>query len=120
VGSSAPGSFGAGSLVSAGGSGATYRFTPTIPATWDYNVYIWWPSDSSLAAIVPVTIVSSDSFGGEVRTRVDVDQRTGGGAWHALGHFRFPSGAAGYVEISDENGRAAADAVWFAPVPPMP
>jgi hypothetical protein len=39
----------------------------------------------------------------------------GGGQWQLLGTFGFATGSAGYVEVSDANGQAGADAVrWVA------
>jgi hypothetical protein len=45
------------------------------------------------------------------------DERTGGGQWHWHGRYTFTAGTAGYVEVSDLNGQAAADAVRFVPFP---
>ena len=47
----------------------------------------------------------------------NLNQTTGGGAWALLGTYAFNIGNAGYVEVSDVNGLANADAVKFVPVP---
>ena len=44
---------------------------------------------------------------------VNIDQRdpTLSGQWALLGSYHFSAGAAGYVEVSSENGQALALAV---------
>jgi hypothetical protein len=49
---------------------------------------------------------------------ISIDQRSQGGVWRLLGHYRFAAGNSGYVEIStaDTTGRVVADAVKFTPI----
>jgi hypothetical protein len=119
--SSAPVAYGTGALVSPGASGAAYRWTPTIPQTWQYQVYLWWPSDATLSPAAPVTVVFYEPWAYSMwSSTFPVSQQVGGGQWQLLGTFTFPAGTAGYVEISDANGPAAADAVRLVPFGPAP
>jgi hypothetical protein len=43
------------------------------------------------------------------------NHETGGGQWQLQGTFTFNAGTGGYVEVSDANGQAAADAVRLVP-----
>jgi hypothetical protein len=110
--SSAPGSFGGGSLASCGFLRDTYRWTPRIPARGAYDVYVWWTSSTRRSRRVPVTVTHAG--GSTTRT---FDQRTGGGRWQLHGRYTFEVGTTGSVSVSDGNGQAAADAVRFVRVP---
>lgn len=119
--SPAANAYGGGSLVAAGSTGATYRWTPTIPMMWQYQVFVWWPVDAGLSVNVPLTIAQMDAFSGfPFQSMAFVNQQTGGGQWFLLGTFTFGTGTSSYVEISDANGRTAADAVRFVPFGPPP
>jgi hypothetical protein len=104
--------YGGGSLYSCGPQTHQYWWTPRIPSTQTYDVYVWWSSCPTRSSNVPITV----SHGDGMTTRT-FDERTGGGQWHWHGRYTFTAGTAGYVEVSDLNGQAAADAVRFAPVP---
>ena len=108
--SSDPTSFGADSLVSAGVDVDTFRWSPTIPATSTYTVYVWWTSAPTRSTTVRYTL----SYAGGTRV-FTVDQQFGGGQWQLLGTFPFTSGTAGSVEVSGASGKVSADAVRFVP-----
>jgi hyaluronate lyase len=61
---------------------------------------------------VPITV----KHAGGTNTKT-YDQRTGGGVWVLHGTYSFNAGTAGYVQVSDVNGQACADAVKFVPAP---
>jgi subtilisin family serine protease len=110
--SSAPNPFGANSLFSCGGGLDTYRWTPTIPAQASYDVYLWWTSNSNRSTSVPITVTHAS--GSTART---FNQQVGGGQWVLHGRYTFNAGTAGWVQVTDANGQANADAVRWAPVP---
>lgn len=85
------------------------RFTPYL-APGTYAVYLRWTSDANRASNVPVSIIHADGTSG-----VTVNQRLNGGAWNPLGSYRFVSGTAGSVTVSNTgtNGYVIADAVRF-------
>ncbi|HXH07940.1 MAG TPA: S8 family serine peptidase [Vicinamibacterales bacterium] len=110
--SSAGGFYGTGSLYSCGnGTLDTYRWTPTLTAG-TYDVYVWWTQHSNRSTTVPISVTHA----GGTTTRT-FNQRTGGGQWVLHGRYTFNAGTGGYVQVSDANGQAAADAVRFVPVP---
>jgi PKD repeat protein len=104
--SSATAAYGADSYYSCGSALDTYRWSPSLATAGDYDVYVWWTASSTRSSSVPFTVVSSSGA-----TTVLKDQRGGGGQWQLLGRFTFNAGAGGYVEVSDRNGQACADAV---------
>lgn len=104
--SSAAKPYGARSLYSCGAGVDTYRWTPSLPVAATYDVYIWWTSHPNRSKSVPVTV----QYNGAART-FTANQQVGAGQWQLLGGFPFAAGTTGYVQISDQNGQAAADAV---------
>jgi Divergent InlB B-repeat domain len=108
--SSAPSPFGANSLQSSGSGLDTYRWTPTIPSTRSYQVYVWWTSHPNRSTAVQYTVVYSSGTFWTTR-----NQLSGGGQWQLLGTFQFNAGTAGRVQVSDVNGQAGADAVRLVP-----
>jgi len=108
--SNATGQFGPDSLVSCGHRRDTYRWTPSIQAAGDYDVYVWWATSRNRSTRVPITVVSA----GGTSTRI-FNQRAGGGQWVLHGRYAFIPGTSGYVETSDANGSAGADAVRLVP-----
>ncbi len=108
--SDATGAYGANSLYSCGTDADTYRWTPSIPAARSYAVYVWWTAYATRATSVPITVVSSSGS----RTFLK-NQQSGGSRWQLLGTFPFAAGSGGYVEVSDRNGQAGADAVKLVP-----
>jgi hypothetical protein len=107
-----PTSFGANALVSAGAGGDTHRWTPSMPVTREYAVYLWWTSDPSRSTTVRYTVSHVDG-----QDTFLANQQVGGAQWLLLGTFTFPAGPLGYVEVSDGagGGTVSADAVRFVP-----
>ena len=104
--------YGATSLYSNGTGLDTYRWTPTIPQVAQYDVYVWWTVHPNRSQTVPITV--KHTGGQQTRT---FNQQTGGGQWVLHGRYGFNAGTTGWVEVSDVNGQASADAVRFVPVP---
>jgi subtilisin len=105
--------FGSDALVNCAGSSATYRWTPTIPNSGAWDVYVWWSASSSLSSKASIKVVGADS----TITRL-FDQRTGGGQWVLHGRYNFNTGEAGYVQVSSgSTNQVSADAVRFVAVP---
>jgi hypothetical protein len=105
--------YGTGSLYSCGPGLDTYRWTPTIAAAGDFEVAVWYATHKNRSSNVPITVVYD---GGE--QTFTFDQTVGGGTWHVLGTYPFAAGETGWVEVTDENGQASADAVRFTPMTP--
>jgi len=100
------------SLVSAGVDLDTYTWkTPVLSAAeaCTYQVFVWWTSAAGRSMAVPYTV--RGQVGGAVTKRFN--QRVGGGQWNLHGTYTFPAGAVGKVKVSDQNGKAAVDAVRF-------
>lgn len=99
----------------------TFRFTPDLPTTAEYDVAVWNSCYHNRSTDVPHTIVHAL---GEDIIAVDQDCDTGSsGEWFDLGRFSFTAGNSGYVEISDEGlsygftTYIGADAVRFTLAP---
>ena len=89
-----------------------FRWTPTIPTAGQYDVFVWWPNDLNRSTTVPYTV--HHASGNTVKT---FNQRTGGDTWVLHGRYALAAGTSNYVEVSNANGIAGADAVSFRPVP---
>ena len=100
--------FGANSLYSCGAALDTYRWTPTIPTSALYAVYVWWTAHPNRSTAVPISVTHAG--GTTVRT---FNQQSGGGQWVFHGQYMFNAGIGGYVQVTDSNGQSAADAVRF-------
>jgi Y_Y_Y domain len=110
------GQFGANSLYSTGTGLDTYMwksgvFHPSQACT--YRVDVWWTQAVNRSTTVPITV--SGHTGGATTT--NFNERINGGKWNTHGTYTFPSGAQGTVQVTDQNGQAAADAVRFVLVP---
>jgi hypothetical protein len=97
-----------------GTGGKSVRFSPMLPATASYQIYLNWTTGTTRANNAPVDV---NYAGGS--TTLSVNQRTGG-AWQLLGTFNFNAGANGNVLIRNDgaNGYVIADAVKFVQLPP--
>ena len=110
-----PGFYGGGYLFHVQGHGtaaARWPF-PAGGAPGQYHVYARWSSgpNRARAALYQVT----DAGG---TTPVHVNQRMGGGSWHALGTFTFrPATGQGVTLLGEADGVVVADAVaWVGPL----
>jgi hypothetical protein len=94
---------------------STIEWTPNIPETGEYAVYISYASGEDFTADARFTVHHA---GGS--TRFSVNQQLGGGTWIYLGHFQFREGQygeVGSVELSNKSlqpgKKISADAVRF-------
>jgi len=112
--------YGSPSLSSCGAGTETYRWTPDLASTGNYEVYIWYPASTSQSTAVKVTINHADGI-----ATGTVNMQLTGSQWKKLvfpstgtGIYRMVSGTTNYVEIrTDLKAIGSADAVKFVPVP---
>ncbi len=97
-------------------------FTPTLPTTGEYEVYMWWPVWAGAANNVPVDVMHDGAT-----TTVIVDESINGGQWYSIGMYQFTAHT-GSVTIRTDGttSHVLADAVRFMgnfegpPGPPEP
>lgn len=116
TGTSAADKYGSDYRFKGAGTGSAYlQYSPSIPATANYDVYEWHSQGSNRTTAAPHVI--SHSAG---TTTLKVNQQTNGGRWNKLGTFNFNAGTTGYVRITDNftgsNIVAIADAIRFVKV----
>jgi hypothetical protein len=89
--------------------GKTVKFTPSIPTTGTYAVYLNWPAAANRATNTPV-----DVFNGTTTTSYTVNQQLNG-SWALVGTFQLNAGTTAYVKVRNDgaNGYVIADAVKF-------
>lgn len=89
--------------------GKSAKFTPTIPTTGSYNVYVRCIAGSVWATNAPIDVVD---VAGRTHT-LSVNLQNNSGIWVLLGTFDFSAGTSGYVKIRNDgaNGNVIADAV---------
>lgn len=86
---------------------AWYRFA--VPAKGTYKVEIWYPSGTGYSSAAPFLVQTTSGM-----KTVNVDQRSGGGAWKSLGNFTLAAGDRNVVGVSrwtSADGLILADAV---------
>ncbi|MGH3657568.1 MAG: N-acetylmuramoyl-L-alanine amidase [Micromonosporaceae bacterium] len=84
-------------------------FKVNLPEAGTYRVEVWYPSNAGYSSSTPHVIVTTS--GNQV---VNVDQRSGGGAWRSLGTFSLAAGDRDLVAVSrwtTATGYVIADAV---------
>ena len=88
----------------------TVRFTPTLPLTGLYEVFIRQTADATRSTAVPTTITHASGT-----ATFSVNQQLNGAEWVSFGTYQFNAGTAGYVTISNTGttGYVDADAVKF-------
>jgi hypothetical protein len=99
-------------------SSGTVTFTPDIPVSRFYNVYVYFPKVAKLAPEMKLSV----TYGKEVKNitvkekDIVVEGQTSG-EWYNLGKFNLPKGSNSQVSISSEGGKGAvvADAILFVP-----
>jgi hypothetical protein len=97
---------------SAGSTSTTARWSPSIPATGNYEVYMRWPALSNRPNAVPIKVVYDG--GVNTATPAAINEQTGGGTWQFIGVYNMNAGSGNYVEISaGDAGSTIADAVMF-------
>ncbi|MFK7956324.1 MAG: hypothetical protein AB8B96_09530 [Lysobacterales bacterium] len=84
-----------------GGAVDRFRFTPSLAAAGNYEVYAWNSCYSNRATNVRHIVTHS---AGSTTIEVDQDCDTGSfGEWFSLGTFAFDAGSAGHLEITDDG-----------------
>ncbi|HEX5596091.1 MAG TPA: N-acetylmuramoyl-L-alanine amidase [Micromonosporaceae bacterium] len=84
-------------------------FKVNIPEAGNYRVEVWYPADPGYNSSTPHVVVTSSG-----NQTVNVDQRSGGGAWRSLGTFNLAAGDRNLVGVSrwtSAPGYVIADAV---------
>ncbi len=90
------------------------RWTPNIPISATYEVFMKWSSDIARPNKAPVTVVY---HGGDSAKSISVNQQIRADAWCRLGSFSLRAGTDNYVEITNAEGvNTIADAVKFVKV----
>ena len=93
------------------------RWTPRIPASGYYDVYIRWTAGWNRATNAKVTI--NTAWGQNVKF---VNQQANGGIWYHLGRYYmnagyYPGSGSVAVHATGANGYVVADAARFVPSP---
>jgi hypothetical protein len=91
-------------------SGKWVQFTPSLPVSTAYDVYLRWTAAPDRADNVPVDVVHA---GGT--TTLMVNQRVAHGTWVFLGTYGFNAGAGSRVTVRNDgaNGVVIVDAAKF-------
>lgn len=112
-------------------SAATFRWSPYVSATKDFDIYARWKSYSTRDTNAKYTIYYDSNADGSVDGSdtpqvVYLDQTQSTATWAEaetngyLGRFRFPAGSEGYVTVSRHGGSTntytCADAIRLVPV----
>jgi hypothetical protein len=97
------------------GGGKSVRFTPTLPATGNYEVSLWWTGGAGRASDTPIDVITSGT-----PEYLELDQTVSGSPWQSVGVFHFNAGTSGSVLISNDgaNGSVIVDAIRFTLVSP--
>jgi hypothetical protein len=107
-----PGFYGSAYRTANTGTGASATFTPNLPTTGSYEVFMRYPADANRASNTPVDVVHA---GGTAT--LAVNQRINYNTWISLGTYTFNAGTAGNVKIRNDgaNRGVLADAVKWVP-----
>jgi RHS repeat-associated protein len=97
------------SLYASGNAQFTWR--ATLPQTQAYDIQAWWTSHSTRSAAAEYRF--STTAGDTLTT---VDQRTGGGQWHSLGHHTLAAGTTDITLGNETYGVLSADAIRLVPL----
>ncbi|MGC4807666.1 N-acetylmuramoyl-L-alanine amidase [Micromonospora sp. DT233] len=84
-------------------------FKVNIPASGNHRVDVWYPADAGYNSAAPHVVVTAAGT-----QTVNVDQRSGGGAWRSIGTFNLAAGDRDLVGVSrwtNAAGYVIADAV---------
>ncbi len=88
------------------------RWTPNIPFTGEYEVFVWWREETSRHTDIEYDIhhnAGDNAVNG-------FDQQSDGGLWHSLGKYDFDAGQSGYVDLKSHiagTSKYSADAMKF-------
>lgn len=85
-------------------------YTPELPVTATYSVYMMWPEHFNRSTAIPIEVVHA---GGTAT--LTIDQTSNGGVWNLIGTYIFNAGTSGSVTIRNNgtSGYVASDAVRF-------
>lgn len=84
-------------------------FTANLPATGNYEVYVWHPADAGYNDKTPYVVATTSG-----NVSVNVNQRVNGGQWRSIGTYSLAGGSAPVVGVSrwtNGTGYVIADAV---------
>lgn len=95
------------------------QFTPTLPTSGSYEVFLRWTADPNRATNVPVDVTYA---GGTTTISPLINQQANGGQWVSLGIYSFSAGTTGNVTIrtTGTTGFVIADAVRFSNTTALP
>lgn len=113
--SAAAGFYGMNSLFSCGKTTTDrYRFTPSIPSTKNYYVYVRYTSNENRSTSARIAVKHATAT-----TVKNYNQQSGGGTWILHGTYKLNSGTGNYIEFYDPAAAAevSADAVRLLPAP---
>ncbi len=116
--SAGTGYYGTKAIYGCGTGTDTYKWSFSVATSGSYDVYVRWSTHSNRTASVPYTV--AHDAGSSTK---NFNQTTNGGQWVLHGRYAFTAGVTKYVQISDANGLACADAIRLVPVttaPPAP
>lgn len=86
------------------------KWTPVIPITDDYKIYMRWAASPNKASAAPLTI----DYNGGIDTSKTVDQTADGNQWNYIGTYSLSAGTGNSVKIhATTAGYTEADAVMF-------
>jgi hypothetical protein len=86
------------------------RWTPNIPTSGSYKLYMWWSASADRPDAAPLVIAHSNG----TDTSKTVNQQTNGGTWVLIGQYNLSAGTSNYIQIlADDAGFTIADAVKF-------
>lgn len=104
---SVPGFYGS-NYLAVPGAGHWAQWTPNIPSTGSYNVYMRWTANSNRSSAIPITIYASGNT-----STVTINQQIKGAAWVYLGTYNMSGGTSNYVKLNTTANWNVADAVLF-------
>lgn len=87
------------------------RYTPSLPAAGQYQVYLRWPQQGNRSTKVPVVIYYNGGF-----FSTNINERAHGNTWNLLGSFPFAAGTNGYLLLGTRgttDGYVIADAAMW-------
>ena len=93
-------------------AGNSYRWTLTIVAEGDYDVFVRWGAYSARGSAVPFDV--KDASGAV--TRKTFDERINNQVWTLHGRYHFKPNDGSYVETIALSGEASADAIKLTPI----
>jgi hypothetical protein len=85
------------------------KWTPTIPQTGNYRIYMQYAGGAGRPTAAPLQIQHASGI-----SNLTIDLSVNGGKWNYLGMYNFAAGTSGYVKLlADAVGSTIADAVLF-------